>query len=75
MIDNIIGQIHHFICWFFYYRHGKIKYRVFDYGDTYMATASDGTATVANCYGSTPEDAKRLALYRLKKFKERESSL
>ncbi|MEH7749241.1 hypothetical protein V7659_30185 [Neobacillus drentensis] len=51
--------------WFWYFRKGKIRYHVFDFGDTYNAMASDGKTAVWNCYGSTPEAAKELALYRL----------
>lgn len=32
-----------------------------------MATASDEKRTVVNCYGSTPEAAKEMALWKLKK--------
>lgn len=67
----MIAYIRYFWDWLLYYRQGKIRYRVYDYGDTYMAMASDGTCTVCNCYGSTPEDAKEIALLRLRKFKER----
>lgn len=56
------------IRWLFYYRRGKPYVRVFDFGNTYMATATDGETTVWNCYGSTPESAKELALWRLRKI-------
>ncbi|HJV16656.1 MAG TPA: hypothetical protein VJ546_04605 [Bacillales bacterium] len=39
--------------WFWYYRHGKIKYQIWDNGDHYHVDASDGKITVCNCYGST----------------------
>jgi hypothetical protein len=52
--------------WFWYYRHGKIKYQVWDFGDTYNASAHTGKVSVWNCYGGTPEAAKEMALYRLK---------
>lgn len=52
--------------WFWYYRKGKIKYNVYDFGDTYMATASNGKITVLNCYGSTEKSAKEMALFKLK---------
>lgn len=51
--------------WFWSYRKGKIKYRVWDFGDSYNAMASNGINTVFICYGSTPKDAKEMALYRL----------
>jgi hypothetical protein len=51
--------------WFWYYRQGKVRYQVFNYGDSYMATATDGKTAVWNCYGSTPKTAKEMALYRL----------
>jgi hypothetical protein len=52
--------------WFWYYRHGKVKHRVWDHGDYFIAEVSDGTITVCNCYGSTREAAKDMALFRLK---------
>lgn len=52
--------------WLWYYRRGKIKYNVYDYGDTYMATASNGKITVLNFYGSTEKSAKEMALWKLK---------
>lgn len=55
-----------FFDWFWYYRKGKIKYRIFDFGDTYMASASNGKITVYNSYGSTVEAAKEMALWKLK---------
>lgn len=64
--------------WFWYFRRGKIKYKVWDFGDTYCATASDGKRTVINCYGSTPEQAKEMALYRINSCndeKEKEKEL
>lgn len=57
--------------WVRYYRKGKVIYDVFDYGNTFMAMASDGTVTVVNCYGSTKDDAKKMADWRLQKAKER----
>lgn len=53
--------------WFWYYRRGKIRFYVWDLGDTYNVSASNGKMIVYNCYGSTPESAKEMALYRLKK--------
>lgn len=51
--------------WFWYYRRGKVRYRVYDYGDTYNAMASNGNMTVCNCYGSTREQAMEMARARL----------
>jgi hypothetical protein len=59
--------IREFSYWLYYYRRGKIKYVVWDYGDTYVAAASNGHTTVWHCYGSTPEQAKEMAKCRLKK--------
>ena len=67
MIDNI----RHFFDWLFYYRRGRIKYWIYDYGDSYLGMASDGNATVCNCYGSTKEAAKEMAVWKLTKLKER----
>lgn len=53
--------------WFWYFRLGKIKYRVTYLGDTYRASASNGKTTIWNCYGSTPEKAKEMAHFHLKK--------
>jgi phage terminase large subunit len=36
--------------------------------DTYVASAFDGTYGVYNNYGSTPEAAKEMALWNLKKW-------
>jgi hypothetical protein len=52
--------------WFWYYRRGKVRYHVWNSGDTFNASAHNGKVSVFNCYGSTPEAAKEMALYRLK---------
>jgi hypothetical protein len=57
---------------FWYYRHGKVRFHVFDLGDSYNAFASNGNVAVWNCYGSTPEQAKEMAMYRLKQAMEKE---
>jgi hypothetical protein len=50
-----------------YYSRGKVKTRVFYFGDdTYSAFASNGFISIWNCYGSTPEAAKEMALLQLK---------
>lgn len=36
-----------------------------------MAIASDEKIVVCNCYGSTPEAAKEMALYRLARARKR----
>jgi hypothetical protein len=51
--------------WFWYYRRGKIRYRVWDLGYECKAMASDGKVSVWKCYGSTKEAAKEMALFRL----------
>lgn len=56
--------------WFWYFHRGLIKYRVNDFGDTYKAMATDGKTAVWNCYGSTPEAAKEMALYRMRRAYE-----
>ena len=57
---------------FWYYRKGNIRYNVWDYGDTYNASASNGQLTVYNYYGSTPEAAKEMALFKLQTALNRE---
>ncbi|MFJ5716515.1 hypothetical protein [Neobacillus sp. NPDC093127] len=64
--------INRFWDWFWYFRRGKVRYRVWDHGDTYNAMASNGQMSVYNCHGSTPEQALEMAKYRLKKFLEEE---
>ncbi|NHC19534.1 hypothetical protein G6554_14775 [Bacillus sp. MM2020_4] len=44
----------------------RIKVRVFDRGDHFIAMASTKDQTVCNCYGSTREAAKEMAILRLK---------
>jgi hypothetical protein len=61
--------------WFWYYLRGKTKYVVHDYGSTFNASASNGKITVYNCYGGTPEQAKEMAAFKLKKALEREEML
>lgn len=56
--------------WFWYFRCGKVKYRVLYLGDTYKASASDGKIAVWNCYGSTPEAAKEMANFQLRRAYE-----
>lgn len=58
-----------------YYRRGKIKYRVFDFGNTYNAFASNGYTAVWNCYGSTEAAAKEMALFRLNQVMKEEEEL
>ena len=43
---------------------------MYDYGDTYMAIATDGNLSVCNCYGSTPEIAKEIAQYKMRRAYE-----
>jgi hypothetical protein len=52
--------------WFWYYRRGKIRYHVWNDGFTFNASVHNGKLSVCNCFGSTPEAAKEMALYRLK---------
>jgi hypothetical protein len=42
--------------------------------DTYVAIASDGHFTVYHNYGSTPEQAREMALWNLKKCYEEEKA-
>jgi hypothetical protein len=58
--------------WFWYYRRGKIRYKVFDCRDSYMAMVTDGKTAVWNCYGSTPEKAKEMAHYRMLAYEKEE---
>ena len=52
----------------FLFKDGRfIKVRILDYGDYYKASASTKDCSVWNCYGSTREQAKEMALFRLKK--------
>jgi hypothetical protein len=61
----LLGSVNEFLTWFLYYRRGKVKFWVWNDGDSYNASASNGKGTVNNCYGSTPEAAKEVALFRL----------
>lgn len=61
--------------WFWWYRKGKIKYRVWNFGDSYSTMATDGIVSVWNCYGSTPKDAKEMALYKLKQIPNKEYNI
>ncbi|MCM3671069.1 hypothetical protein M3181_19090 [Mesobacillus maritimus] len=56
--------------WFWYFRRGKVRYRVFYFGDTYMACASNGKVSVWSCYGNTPEAAKEMAQFQLRRAYE-----
>lgn len=55
--------------WFWYYRRGMIKFHIVNCGDHFKVSASDGKSTVWNCYGSTLEEAKKIAIWRLKNKK------
>lgn len=59
-------QLNLYYDWFFYFRRGKVRYTVWNEGDAYHAVASNGNITVFNCYGSTLEQAKDIANFRLK---------
>jgi hypothetical protein len=52
----------------------KVKVKVFPYfNETYIAMAFDGKYGVSNCFGTTSEKAKEMAVFRLKKCYEDES--
>jgi hypothetical protein len=51
----------------FFNRKDRVKVKILDYGDHFMAMASTKGCTVWNCFGTTPERAKEMALFRLKK--------
>jgi hypothetical protein len=58
-----------------YIKRKKEMVKVFPYGnETYNAMAFDGKYGVSNCFGTTPEKAKDMALLRLKKCYEDENS-
>jgi hypothetical protein len=57
-----------------YFKRDKVKVKVFVYdADTYNAMAFDGKYGVSNCYGTTPEKAKEMAIIRLAKCYENEN--
>lgn len=49
----------------FWYRHGKVRYRIWVDEDRYIVSARNGSRTVYNCYGSTLEIAKMEAFSML----------
>lgn len=53
--------------WFWYFSRGNIKYHINDHGETFNAMATNGKVAVFNCFGSTPEAAKEMALFKLNK--------
>jgi hypothetical protein len=56
-----------------YFNIEKVKVKVFDCGnDTYNAIAFDSRYGVSNCYGTTPEKAKEMAILGLRKCYEDE---
>jgi hypothetical protein len=48
----------------------RIKVKIFDYGDHFIASAGTKDITVCNCYGTTREAAKEMALFKLKQALE-----
>jgi hypothetical protein len=49
------------------YKDGKyIIMDIYDFGDCYMAAATTKEFSVWNCYGSTKEAAREMALFKLK---------
>lgn len=48
-----------------WYRHGKVRYRIWLDEDRYIISATNGEITVHDCYGGTHETAKNLALFKL----------
>ncbi|MEH7503303.1 hypothetical protein V7152_15040 [Neobacillus drentensis] len=66
----MLWRIISFWDWFWFYRRGKIRYRVWDLGFECRASASNGKFTVWNCYGSTPDQAIEVAKFRMKKALE-----
>ncbi|MEH7439548.1 hypothetical protein V7182_18890 [Neobacillus drentensis] len=55
-------------------RKNRIKVTIFYNGDGgYKAMATDGKLGVYNCYGSTKEAAKEMALFKLRKFQEEQT--
>lgn len=56
----------------FFRSKNRVKVNIVYIGDgSYVATATDGKRSVYNCYGSTKESAKEMALFRLRKFQEK----
>lgn len=51
---------------FFFKRRNRIKVKIFDHGDHFKAMGSTKNCAVWNCYGTTREMAKEIALFRLK---------
>jgi hypothetical protein len=52
----------------------KVKIKVFDFGNgDYSAMASDGKYGVCNCFGTTSEKAKEMALFKLNQCYENEN--
>ncbi len=67
LIENILDWLYGKWDWFWYYRRGIVKYKVYGFGNEYNASASNERITVFNCYASTPEMAKEIALFKLQK--------
>jgi hypothetical protein len=59
---------------FLFRRKNRVKVTVFKDGDGYNAMATDNKLGVYNCYGSTEEAAKEIALYKFRKFQEEQTS-
>lgn len=68
----MLWRIKDFWDYIWYYSRGKVRCHVINLGDTYGAFASNGFISVTNCYGSTPEAAKEMALLKLKQKIEKD---
>jgi hypothetical protein len=57
-----------------YFKREKVKVKVFTFDDnTHNAMAYDGKYGIANCYGTTAEKAKEMALLKLTQCYENEN--
>ncbi|QVY60915.1 hypothetical protein [Cytobacillus gottheilii] len=63
--DVILLNLYEFWNWFWFYRKGKVKFRVFIIDDMYNVSAETKNRSVHNCYGTTLEIAKQIAMFRL----------
>lgn len=58
------------------FKRNNVKVKVYHVSnECFSAWATDGKLNVYNCYGSTKEAAKEMALFKLNKFQEERAAM
>jgi hypothetical protein len=60
----------------FFRRKKRVKVKIYSHNDNgFLAYATDGQMYFWNCFGSTKESAKEMALFKLRKEQEKDRNV